>query len=238
MPLADNLVDKIHQTSPRPDGPLYDYPIDVAGKATISKLQDLRDALSAKVRQGQEWVYIIPALPSIAWLLNFRCDGDVVGCPIAYAYVAVTMDECILFVDEKKVDDESLRQRFEDDGVELRPYGVEEIGKFVSQVSQQWTEKGGLSLKVWAPKECSWAIQQACDSTYSVLDPEYKESYEIEIIACPIEDAKAVKNPIEILGMKNAYLRDGRATVSVVMFSISCMVPCADSAGPLLVIHE
>lgn len=219
IPLTDNLVDKIHTTTPRPDSPLYDYPIELAGKATVCKLQDLRDALSAKVR-GQEWVYIIPALPSIAWLLNYRCDGDVDGCPVAYAYAVVTVDECILFVDKKKVEDEALRQRLEDDGVEIRPYGVDEIGKYISQVSSGWTKDGGQSLKVWAPKECSWAIQQACNSSSSSLvQPDSgrisTKSFDIDIIPCPIEEAKAIKNEVEIQGIRNAYLRDGRATVSI-----------------------
>ena len=214
IPLTENLVDKIHKPAPRPDAPLYDYPFEVSGDFTVSKLQNLRDALSAKVRKGQEWVYIIPALPSIAWLLNYRCDGDVVGCPIAYAYAVVTIDECVLFVDAKKVEDETLRKRWEDDGVEIRPYGVEEIGKFVSKVASEWTEKERPSLKVWAPKECSWAIQQACDSASTFLSGATSaRTFEIDIIPCPIEDAKAVKNQVEIQGMRNAYLRDGRATV-------------------------
>jgi Xaa-Pro aminopeptidase len=42
-------------------------------------------------------------------------------------------------------------------------------------------------------------------------------SIAIDIIQCPIEDAKAIKNENEIQGMRNAYLRDGRATVSVTL---------------------
>lgn len=243
VPLTDNLVDKIHNSDPRPDAPLYDYPFEVSGELTVSKLQNLRDALSAKVRKGQEWVYIIPALPSIAWLLNYRCDGDIVGCPIAYAYAAVTIDECILFVDERKVEDESLRKRLEDDHVEIRPYGVNEIGKFVNEVASQRTEKEGPRLKVWAPKECSWAIQQACDSAAflpnkgTVFEYGFAKSFEIDIIPCPIEDAKAVKNQVEILGMRNAYLRDGRATVSTLR-TPPLRRKVTDRAGSVLVVHE
>lgn len=243
IPLTENLVDKIHTPAPRPDSPLYDYPIELAGKSTICKLQDLRDALSAKVREGQEWVYILPTLASIAWLLNYRCDGDIVGSPIAYAYAAITIDDCILFVDEKKVQDEALRQRWEDDGVEIRPYGVKEIGKFIREVSSDWTEEGGPHLKVWAPKECSWAIQQVCESTSSSLsrtglDWVSAQSFKIDIIACPIEDAKAIKNQVEIQGMKNAYLRDGRATVSSAFTAQSSLRRGAYKSGPVLVVHE
>jgi len=119
--------------------------------------------LSSKIREGEDWIYLIPALTSIAWLFNFRCEGDVEGCPIAYAYAAVTKDKAILFVEEAKVQDESLRARFEADGIEIRPYGVKEIEKFV----KDWVGKSALrekksGFKLWAPKECSWALQEAC----------------------------------------------------------------------------
>lgn len=40
---------------------------------------------------------------------------------------------------------------------------------------------------------------------------------EIAIIPCPIEEAKAIKNAAELQGMRNAYLRDGRATVRTLL---------------------
>ena len=35
----------------------------------------------------------------------------------------------------------------------------------------------------------------------------------IEIIQCPVEIAKGIKNPTEQQGFRNAYLRDGRAMI-------------------------
>lgn len=209
IPLTTNLVDKIHTPLPRSDAPLYDYPLSIAGKSTSCKLADLRSALTAKIREGQEWIYILPALPSIAWLLNYRCDGDVDGCPIAYAYAVITPALCVLLVEESKVGDEGLRQRWKEDGVDIRPYGVDEIEKLINEVTLQAKEAGvRAAVKLWAPKECSWAIQQGSASGSSK-----NGGTEIAIIQCPIEEAKAIKNEAEIQGMRNAYLRDGRATV-------------------------
>lgn len=213
--IFQNLVDKTHAPPPRSDAPLYDYPLSIAGKPTSAKLQDIRSALSSKVREGQEWIYILPALPSIAWLLNYRCDGDVDGCPIAYAYAAITTTQCVVFVESAKVKDESLRKRWEGDGVEVRPYGIKEIEKLVREVASDAV--AGTStpkVKLWAPKECSWAIQEACRRSKRADEGESTLSTDITIIQCPIEEAKAIKNEAEIQGMKNAYLRDGRATVS------------------------
>src|SRR5690242_5141818 len=35
----------------------------------------------------------------------------------------------------------------------------------------------------------------------------------IDIIPCPVEPLKGIKNPVEQQGYRNAYLRDGRAMV-------------------------
>jgi Xaa-Pro aminopeptidase len=160
--LASNLVDRIHEPDPRPDSPLYDYPLSIAGQTTADKLAILRSTLSSKTREGQDWIYLIPSLTSIAWLFNFRCEGDVEGTPIAYAYAAITRDQCVLFVEDKKVQDESLRKRWEDEGIEIKPYGVREIEKFVREAKSDMASEKSRDVKLWAPKECSWALQEAC----------------------------------------------------------------------------
>jgi hypothetical protein len=140
---------------------LYDYPLIIAGQTTANKIANLRTTLSKKTREGQEWIYLIPSLPSIAWLFNFRCEGDVEGTPIAYAYAAVTPYQFVLFIEDKKVQDEGLRKRWEDEGVEIKGYGVGEIEKFVKEIKSGLSEKSG-DIKLWAPRECSWALQEAC----------------------------------------------------------------------------
>ena len=79
----------------------------------------------------------------------------------AYAYAAVTPYQCVLFVEDKKVQDEGLRKRWEDEGVEIKGYGVVEIEKFVKEIKSELSEKSG-DIKLWAPRECSWALQEAC----------------------------------------------------------------------------
>lgn len=160
--LGANLVDRTQKPDPRPDSPLYDYPLSIAGQTTADKLAILRLALSAKTREGQEWIYLIPTLTSIAWLFNFRCEGDVEGTPIAYTYAAVTRDQCVLFVEDKKVQDEALRQRWEEEGIDIKPYGVKEIEKFVRETKSVLANEKSGDVKLWAPKECSWALQEAC----------------------------------------------------------------------------
>jgi Xaa-Pro aminopeptidase len=162
VPLATNLVDRTHNPTPRPDSPLYDYPLSIAGQSTADKLAILRTTLSKKTREGQEWIYLIPSLTSIAWLLNFRCEGDVEGTPVAYSYAAVTRDECVIFVKERKVQDETLTKRWEEEGIEVRRYGVKEIEEYVKETKLSYASEKSGDVKLWASKECSWALQEAC----------------------------------------------------------------------------
>ncbi|WWD19234.1 hypothetical protein CI109_103692 [Kwoniella shandongensis] len=213
VPISANLVDRIQTPVPRSLGPILPHPLDFAGEDTPSKLARVRSALSDSFAASQpsssktktEWIYLLPSLPSIAWLLNYRCPTDVPFCPVAYAYLVLTEEKCVIFVDERKVEDEELRDRWQNEGVEVRSYGVNEVGKYVkifkAELKAQLDEKDKVNTKILAPAECSWALAEACSPSA------------VEIIPCPVDKLKAIKNPVEQQGYRNAYLRDGRAMV-------------------------
>lgn len=121
-----------------------------------------------------------------------------------------------MFVDERKVQSEELRKCWKEDGIEVRPYGVDEIGKFVKESKQEKAEKE--DIRVYAPRECSWALSDACDPVRFQLHekPQRLNVFQlpIDIIDCPVDKIKAVKNLVEQQNFRNAYLRDGRAMAS------------------------
>ncbi|WVF67507.1 hypothetical protein IAT40_002263 [Kwoniella sp. CBS 6097] len=208
--IKDNLVDKIWSVDPRSLGPINPYPLQFSGEDTPSKFTRVRSSLSslqanASPFQGiksNTWIYVLPTLPSIAWLLNVRCPTDIPFCPVPYAYLVLTSKRCVIFVEERKITNEELKKRWEDEGVEARPYGVEEVGKFVKDVVGDLrgsNEKA--NIKVFAPRECSWALAETI------------KPLSVEIIPCPVDRLKGVKNTTEQQGFRNAYLRDGRAMV-------------------------
>ncbi|RXK42264.1 cytoplasmic protein [Tremella mesenterica] len=204
---SDNLIDKVRGPPERSLGPINPYPLSLSGETTTSKLKRIRQTLSKRASGSSsrsykpEWIYLLPTLPAIAWLLNYRCPSDVPFCPVAYAYLLLTKTRCVIFVDGRKVGDE-LRDKLEIDKVELRPYGVEEVGKVLQEeLSKLKAADEKSHIKVWAPRECSWALASTTQST------------QVNIIPCPVDVAKAIKNSMEQQGMRNAHLRDGRATV-------------------------
>ncbi|ODN90758.1 cytoplasmic protein [Cryptococcus wingfieldii CBS 7118] len=204
VPISQNLIDKVWNPPARSTGPINAYPLSLSGEDTPRKLARSRAALAKAISgnnsTSQDWVYILPTLPAIAWLLNYRCPDDIPFCPVAYAYLALTPDKCVIFVDRKKITEE-LGNRWEDEGIEVRPYGVEQVGTFLKELASAQEEKS--KLHILAPPECSWALSHLTPSSAPIrtLSP------------CPIDTIKAIKNSVEQQNFRNAYLRDGHAMV-------------------------
>ena len=163
IPLTTNLVDRARDLPPRSLGPIKPHSLKFAGETSSSKLAKLRKTFDSR-SNGSGWIYVLPTLPAIAWLLNFRCTTDVPHCPVAYTYLVLTKTKCVLFVDERKVQDEDLKTQLDSTGVEIRPYGVGQIEKCVKECIEQIGELEGekKKVRVWSPRECSWALAEVC----------------------------------------------------------------------------
>ena len=139
--------------------------------------------------------------------------------PIFRSYVTLTRTEGALYADKRKIPRE-VEESLARDGVKVLPYGVEHVKDYI--VAWKKSE-AGQGLKVLAPPTVSWGLVHQVKIAISVSDLTAARRNEltmllnqekIDIITCPVEAAKAIKNPTEIQGFRNAYLRDGAATVS------------------------
>ncbi len=118
---------------------------------------------SRATNSSAAWIYLLPALPTIAWLLNYRCQSDIPEVPVAYAYCVLMERKGAVFVDERKFQDNGMKHVWADMGIEVKPYGVEEVGNYVKGFAETVRiEDEKKQVKVWAPKECSWALANAC----------------------------------------------------------------------------
>ena len=215
--VSANLVDKIREVPPRSLGPIFDHPVKYSGEETTSKLDRIRAELDKRARKNQEWAYILPSLPANAWLLNYRCPGDISSLPVAYSYVVLTKKKCVIFVDGRKVPPELLTM-WKGQGITVHDYGVGAVGAYIHVFAHNVVagdEK--TEPKVFAPQELSWGLAEACAPVghYSGTRKNttaYTQT-PVEIIPCPVDAAKGIKNKTEIQGFRNAYLRDGRAMV-------------------------
>lgn len=182
---TESLIDTIWEDRPALSAkPIWILEERYAGKAASEKIADLR----CQMAKCHADLHIITTLDDIVWLLNIR--GNDIPCnPVVLSYLAVTMDELVLFVNPKAVTDE-VRAYLEGLGIDIQPY--QEIYAYARQVrnSKVLLEKGKVN----------YAILQYLDASNRIIDK-----------MNPTVFAKARKNPVEIENLKEAHIRDGVA---------------------------
>ncbi|KAI0075847.1 Creatinase/aminopeptidase [Panus rudis PR-1116 ss-1] len=203
-----NFVDLIWKDKPqRSQEPIFVQPIQFTGTEAGAKLDKLRrwiaqqpasnngysskSSPNAEPKPAQRQVAtLISNLACIAWVLNLRGD-DIPFNPVFYAYLFVSLEDAILFVDPGKVGDE-VHAYLRSVGVKERAYN--DVWTFLRR--KEWGEG-----KIIITPQTSYAISLMLTS------------FRYTILPSPIEEWKAVKNETEIRGLRNAYLRDGAAYV-------------------------
>ena len=186
LAVEDNLIDRIWKDQPSlPKTPIQLQPLHYTGQSTESKLAALRQIL----KKENASAIVLNMLDAIAWLFNIR-GNDVAYNPLVISYAVVTLSEAILFMDSCKVTEESLSY-FKKISVQIKPY--EEIGKSLYSLS-------GL---VWLdPEETSLWLQGQLKKTDSII-----------LKPSPVTLAKALKNPVEQNGTREAHIVDGVAMI-------------------------
>ena len=85
--------------------------------------------------------------------------------------MVLTLEKCVLFVNSRKVPEE-LRKVFEADGVDVRDYGVDEVGKAVKHLVKDIKgDDEKKQVKVWGSQECSWAMSEVIRPVSSLVSP-------------------------------------------------------------------
>jgi Xaa-Pro aminopeptidase len=170
---------------PLAHGPVWIYPLEYAGRSRVEKLGDLRGEMD---RQSLDH-YVVAALDAVAWLLNLRGEEGG-GTFVAAAFVLVSKDTAVLFVEPDKIPAE-VRAELEADGIALRGYG--EIGAALAELPEAARVGGD-------PAQLSRSLSAAIGG---------------ELVEGPslVDRLKCVKNPVEIANMADAHLRDGAAIV-------------------------
>lgn len=186
VPLPANPIDPLWADQPaRPISPAFVQPIERSGKSSADKRREVGEWLTSTGADA----CVLVALDSIAWLFNIRAsDVDIV--PLNYSFAICRRDGTAdLFVDPRKID-EAVRQHL-GNSVRLLPYD-----DFYMTLA---TMAGGL-VSV-DPNLTPVAIYSALRDGGSTV----REDRDPTILP------KAMKNPVEIEGMKQAHIRDGAA---------------------------
>ena len=180
--VKDNLIDKIWDDAPKaPTDPVYLHPIEFAGKSTFEKLEEVRKSLSEKQCDS----FIVSALDDVAWLYNLR-GSDVTYNPVFYSFAIITKDSSVLYLDDNKIS-KDIEEYLDGVNTTVKPY--EAVYRDVKNL------KGRVLLSL----STNAAISEAIDVKNRV------------VLMSPIQQLKAVKNEVELKGMRDCHVRDGGA---------------------------
>ena len=177
-----------------PTSPVISLGEDLVGESRESKISWLRGFLE----ENGYGAMLVSALDEIAWLLNVR--GSDIDCnPVVISYLLVTMTEVRWYVRKTAFArlDEDTMESFEElkrDGVEICPYGDVEIG--ISEVLQDMDEALFVDY------------DHLNYNLFNIMTGEGQEG-SVAMGTSPVAERKAIKNEVEIEGMREAHLEDG-----------------------------
>lgn len=177
-----------------PSTPIITLGEDLVGESRESKISRLRKWL---VLQGADAIFI-SSLDQIAWLLNVR-GQDIDYNPFVISYLLVSLEEVQWFVRKDAFEDPDSEtsasfEELEADGVTVRDYS--DVNFALASLRLDGTDRICVD-----PSEVNYALRDAIDD--GDLLPEVVET------ASPVPLWKAVKNSVEIDGMREAHLEDG-----------------------------
>ena len=195
---APDMLDPLWKDRPAiPQTPVITLGAETVGWSREQKLSWIRKWL---MDNGSDAI-LLTALDDIAWMLNVR-GQDVEYNPVVMSYLLVTMDNTVWFVRKGPVeaDDEETEDSFyelESDGVTIQDYS--DVGVALSEivdgeyVSRLFVDTSTLNYNL-----------------YNILKENIPSS-NLTSGKSPVALRKAVKNDVEIAGMREAHLEDGIA---------------------------
>ena len=174
-----------------PSTPIITLGEDLTGESREARLRWLRKWL---IRQGADAI-LLTALDEIAWLLNVR-GQDIDYNPLVISYLLVTMDDAYWFVrkdayeDPDSETDDSFRE-LQADGVTICDYT--DVHFNLSSLRDSGVDRICVDFST-----LNVTLRGALD-----------DGPEVVSVTSPIPLRKAVKNSVEIDGMREAHLEDG-----------------------------
>lgn len=170
--------------------PIWSLDVKYAGKSTVEKLSDLREAM----KKNKAQIHLMTALDEIAWLFNLR-GNDIVNNPVFLSYALITQDEAYLYVQKEAIKEDTKMGKEVCAALAEAKVQVKEYAEFLQDVAALKNEKILLERK-----KASFAVCESIDASCRIIDE-----------MNPCATMKAVKNAIEIENMRKAHLKDGIA---------------------------
>ncbi|MEE4199746.1 aminopeptidase P family protein [Erythrobacter sp.] len=183
---SSNPIDAVWADRPEPSGAqALIHTEDLAGQSSAEKRGEVAEWLT---KEGLDAV-VVPALDSVAWLLNIR-GSDVAHTPVALSYVIAHAD------------------------------GTAELFMAPEKVTPELTQHLGNAVTI-RDRDAFEVALGAMEGKQVSVDPDFgvaaiaqtlrRGGAEVSLRRDPTILAKAIKNPAEISGHRDAQARDGAA---------------------------
>ena len=170
-----------------PVEPMLPHPMAYAGKCSKEKRAEIAEVL----KDAGTDALLVTSAESIAWLLNVR-GNDVSNTPLCLCFAILSADGTLaLFIDDKKLGPDILAHL--GNSIMLHPQG--DLGAALDRLAGD-----GLTIRIDPASAPVWAMERV-----------RKADGTLDLLADPIVPAKAVKNEIEMVGMRAAHHRDALA---------------------------
>ncbi|MBM3618706.1 MAG: aminopeptidase P family protein [Alphaproteobacteria bacterium] len=187
-PVSHNLVDAVWKDRP----PVSKAKVQVhgeqyAGESSASKRERVGKSLGEKGVDAA----VITAPDAIAWLLNVR-GGDVPATPVALSFAVLHKDGKVdWFIDPDKLSADVKKHV----GKDVTAHDIKDIGGVIDSLG-----KSGKTVQYDDKRSSSWFHQRLEASGAKIVNGDD-----------PTLLPKALKNDVEIEGMRQSHIRDGAA---------------------------
>ncbi len=158
---------------------------ELAGMSTGEKLKKVREKLQEEEAEST----LLSKLDDLMWLFNIRgCD---VECnPVAMSYAYITMEDAVLFIQTKALD-ETVRAYFAAHQIQVEEY--DKLSDYLEKLP------GGRKILL-DTNYCSYVHYKRLSGNHTIVEAKN-----------PTEGLKAVKNPTELANMEKIFLKDSVA---------------------------
>ncbi len=170
-----------------PDNPVFVHDLKFSG---ISREKKIRKVVNVLESHGAGY-HLLTTLDDIAWLLNLR-GSDISFCPLFISYCIVSASGTILFINSDKIP-YAIGEDLKKDQVTIQPY--EAISDFLKNLPP-------ASVIYFSPEKVNHALVQCIPSGV-------KKIHGMSVTT----GLKAIKNSVEIDGLKRVMVKDGSAWV-------------------------
>ncbi|KAI1723199.1 metallopeptidase family m24 domain-containing protein [Ditylenchus destructor] len=141
-----------------------------------------------KMRKAKCDVIILTLLDDIAWLFNIR-GSDIPYNPLVFSVAAITLNDVFLFIDEQKISSDVAQH-------------LAHVNIFSYTSAAEFLEK----YHMWLPDSVNYCLGSLVEEKF------------VYTSGSPVQPMKAVKNEVELAGMRNSHVRDSAALVQFLVW--------------------